>query len=588
MKTNESKGVTILVAAIVLAAFFMPWITFFGASINAWSILFGEVGGLVNTPFKYVSLFIPISTAIIIYEEAFNDKKYTISKQLLLLLPILAFIIIALVIAAKINDSGGRIEGSDFGNLFKFFGIGFWLTLIGSIILPFLNQQQAVEKNINATSYVVGISMIAALGGFLFGFETAVISGAEKTIQQLWSLSSGKLGFTVASSLIGTVIGSLVAGTPAQQYGRKKVLTVIALLYIISAVGCALTPLWFLFVMFRFLGGLAVGASSVVGPMYISEIAPAKIRGRLAGSFQLMIVTGIFIAYLTNFFFVNMGDTGWRWMLGIMTIPATLFAILLRFIPESPRWLVMNSRDEEAKAVFAKTGEVNSIGLIKEEHELSKSGIKESLFNGKYNKPILYAVLLAMFNQLSGINAILYYAPRIFEMAGFSKAQAFLQPVYIGAANLLFTIIAMTVIDKFGRKTLLLIGCVGLVVFLGLTANAFHGGGSLGKNVLFYLLGYIAFFAFSQGAVLWVFISEIFPNSVRSQGGSLGSFTHWIMAAIISWTFPVIVEGSPNGGFYSFVFYAVMMLAALLFIWKVMPETKGRTLEQIQKDLGIS
>jgi MFS family permease len=225
--------------------------------------------------------------------------------------------------------------------------------------------------------------------------------------------------------------------------------------------------------------------------------------------------------------------------------------------------------------------------VIQLEHQLEHYGLREKLFMGNtYRKPIMYAVLLAMFNQLSGINAILYYAPRIFEMAGFSKADAYLQPVYIGGANLLFTILAMTVIDKFGRKTLLLIGCVGLIVFLGLTAHAFSGG-PVGKHVLFYLLGYIAFFAFSQGAVIWVFISEIFPNSVRSQGGSLGSFTHWIMAAIISWTFPIIVEGSPKGGFYSFVFYAIMMAIAFLFIWRVMPETKGRSLEQIQKDLGI-
>ncbi len=263
-------------------------------------------------------------------------------------------------------------------------------------------------------------------------------------------------------------------------------------------------------------------------------------------------------------------------MLGIMVVPAALFAILLRSIPESPRWLVLNRRDEEAKAIFAKTGEPDAAGVIQLEHQLEHYGLKEKLFMGNtYRKPIIYAVLLAMFNQLSGINAILYYAPRIFEMAGFSKAEAYLQPVYIGGANLLFTLLAMTVIDKFGRKTLLLIGCVGLVAFLGLTANAFSDPGSMGKNVLFYLLGYIAFFAFSQGAVLWVFISEIFPNSVRSQGAALGSFTHWIMAAIISWTFPIIVEGSANGGFYSFVFYAVMMVLAFIFIWKVMPETKG-------------
>lgn len=435
--------------------------------------------------------------------------------------------------------------------------------------------------------YPIRVSLIAALGGFLFGFETAVISGAEKTIQALWSLSSGWLGFTVASSLIGTVIGSLIAGIPAQKYGRKKVLTFIAILYLLSAVGCAFTPIWFLFITFRFIGGIAVGASSVVGPMYISEIAPPGIRGRLAGSFQINIVLGILMAFLTNYLLSGIGEDSWRWMLGIMVIPAALFALLLRTIPESPRWLVLNGRDEEAKKIFERTGEPDAVALIKEEHELSKQGTKESLFNGKFNKPILYAVLLAMFNQLSGINAIIYYAPRIFEMAGFTEANAFQQSVYIGVANLFFTLLAMNFIDRVGRKKLLLIGAVGMIVFLGLTALAFNSPGGGGTAVIVYLVGFIAFFAFSQGAVIWVFIAEIFPNSVRSQGGSLGSFTHWIMAAIISWTFPVIVEGSPKGGFYSFIFYSVMMLLSFIFIWRVMPETKGKSLEQIQKELGI-
>ena len=446
-------------------------------------------------------------------------------------------------------------------------------------------QLPATGKSV--TGYAVRVSLIAALGGFLFGFETAVISGAEKTIQQLWQLTSFWQGFTVAASLIGTVIGSLIAGIPAQKFGRKKVLSVIAILYLLSAIGCSLTPIWVLFITFRFIGGLAVGASSVVGPMYISEIAPAHMRGRLAGSFQLNIVAGIFIAYLTNFLFVGIGEDSWRWMLGIMVVPAGLFAILLRTIPESPRWLVLNNRDEEAKAIFARTGEHNAVALIREEHELSQHGTKERLFNGKYKKPILFAVVLAMFNQLSGINAILYYAPRIFEMAGFSKSEAYLQPVYIGAANLFFTLLAMTLIDKFGRKKLLIIGSLGMIVFLALAAKAFNDPVSGGSYVIAYLIGFIAFFAFSQGAVIWVFISEIFPNSVRSQGGSLGSFTHWIMAAIISWTFPIIVEGSKNGGFYSFIFYSVMMVLNLIFTWRVLPETKGRSLEQIQKDLGI-
>lgn len=438
-----------------------------------------------------------------------------------------------------------------------------------------------------ALNYVIRVSLIAALGGFLFGFETAVISGAEKTIQQLWSLHGFSQGFTVASSLIGTIFGSLIAGTPAQRYGRKKVLQGIALLYIFSAIGSALTPVWIVFIIFRFIGGLAVGASSVVGPMYISEIAPANIRGRLAGSFQLNIVVGILIAYVSNYLFASSGENSWRWMLGIMVIPSALFAILLRSIPESPRWLVLNNRDDEARAIFAKTGEHNAIELIKEEHELSKKGVKEKLFNGKYRKPIIFAVVLAMFNQLSGINAILYYAPRIFEMAGFSKDQAFLQPIFIGASNLLFTLIAMSLIDKFGRKTLLIIGSIGMIVFLALAANTFNTPGATGSFVIVYLIGFIAFFAFSQGAVIWVFIAEIFPNSVRSQGGSLGSFTHWFMAFVISLTFPAIVEGSEKGGFYSFIFYSGMMLLNLIFTWKVLPETKGKSLEEIQKELGI-
>jgi len=442
-------------------------------------------------------------------------------------------------------------------------------------------------------SFLLRCTLVAALGGFLFGFETAVISGAEKTIQKLWSLSGYGIGFTVASSLFGTVIGSLIAGWPAQRFGRKAVLMAIALMYLASAIGCALTSTWVLFVLFRFIGGIAVGSSSVVGPMYISEIAPASVRGRLAGMFQLNIVTGIFVAYITNFAFQSIGEDSWRWMLGIMVIPAGLFALLLRSIPESPRWLILNNRDAEAEKIFIKTGEPDGRHVITDEHELlhggslkaSSSG--ESLFSGKYRKPIFYAVLLAVFNQLSGINAILYYAPRIFEMAGFSHSAAYLQPVFIGGANLLFTLVGMSLIDKVGRKTLLITGAIGMIIFLSLTAYAFQSTGGANRFVVVYLIGFIAFFALSQGAVIWVFISEIFPNAVRSQGGSLGSFTHWIMAAVISFSFPVIVEKIPNGGFYSFVFYACMMFISLLFIWRVMPETKGRTLEEIQKDLGI-
>jgi sugar porter (SP) family MFS transporter len=436
-------------------------------------------------------------------------------------------------------------------------------------------------------SYPVRIALIAALGGFLFGFETVVISGAEKTLEQFWHLDSFSHGFTVASSLIGTVLGSMLAAAPARKFGRKKTLQVIATLFIIAAVGCASVSAWVAFIIFRIIGGLAVGASSVVAPMYISEIAPAALRGRLAGSFQLNIVTGICIAFLTNYAFINFGNDSWRWMLGVMVIPAVLFWILLRFIPESPRWLILNGKEKAAIPVLNRLGEadVNSAIIVIQD---SVKEHRESLFQRRYSKPIVYAVLLAMFNQLSGINAIFYYAPRIFEKAGFDKTQAFSHSVYLGVANLIFTLLAMTVIDKFGRKKLLIIGSLGTCLFLGLTAWSLYGVATASGYVVLYLIGFIAFFAFSQGAVIWVFISEIFPNSVRSQGGALGSSTHWIMAAIISWIFPVIVETIPNGVSYSFYFCSLMMILQLLFIWRVLPETKGKSLEQIQKDLGIA
>jgi sugar porter (SP) family MFS transporter len=377
----------------------------------------------------------------------------------------------------------------------------------------------------------------------------------------------------------------MIAGFPAKKFGRKKVLITTAILYLFSAIGCASTSAWILFITFRFIGGIAVGASSVVGPMYISEISPAHLRGRLAGSFQVNIVLGIFVAYITNFLFAGIGNDAWRWMLGIMVIPAGLFALLVRTIPESLCWLILNDRDAEAIPIMQRIGEINPQKAI-DDIRNSVTHHAEKLFQPKFRKPIAYAVILAIFNQLSGINAIIYYAPRIFEMAGFDKAQAYLQPIYIGAANLIFTLLAMTMIDKFGRKSLLIIGSFGMIFFLGLTAMAFSSA-EPNSNVIFYLIGFIAFFGFSQGAVIWVFISEISPNSVRSQGGSLGSFTHWIMAAIISWTFPIIVEGSTKGGFYSFTFYSVMMALHLIFVWKILPETKGKSLGNIQKELGI-
>lgn len=433
-------------------------------------------------------------------------------------------------------------------------------------------------------------AIVAALGGFLFGFDTAVISGVETSIQQLWSLDKFAHGFTVASALIGTVVGAMVAGQPAEKYGRRRVLQAIGLLYLVTSLVTALTPSWFLFVVFRFLGGVGVGASSVVGPMYISEISPAQRRGRLVALFQFNVVTGILLAFLSNYLLFGVSEDSWRWMLGVQAFPALLYFVMVFFVPESPRWLMKQNRRSEADAVLASIGEPDVVLASRRIYDSLQSEVgqaKEKLFNGQYNKPIMYAVLLAMFNQLSGINAIMYYAPRIFEMTGLAKDTALLQAISIGLTNMVFTLLAISLIDKYGRKTLLLIGSVGMVVSLGLVAWAFYTRDFGGFEVMLYLVAFIAFFAFSQGAVIWVFISEIFPNKVRAQGQALGSTTHWVMAAIISWTFPIVAQSSENGGFYSFLLFTVMMFIHGIFAWKVLPETKGKSLEGIQEELHI-
>jgi sugar porter (SP) family MFS transporter len=433
-------------------------------------------------------------------------------------------------------------------------------------------------------------AIVASLGGFLFGFDTAVISGVETSIQQLWALDKVAHGFTVASALLGTVIGSLIAGHPAEKYGRKKVLQAIGLLYLITSLVTAFTPTWLPFVIFRFIGGIGVGASSVVGPMYISEISPAGRRGKLVGLFQFNVVSGILIAFLSNYLLFGISEESWRWMLGVQAIPAAIFFTMVFFVPESPRWLVKNGDDSEAEKVLASIGESNAAMALKNIKESLRTEVgfaKESLFNGNYNKPILYVVALAMFNQLSGINAIMYYAPRIFEMTGLAKDTALLQAVSIGLTNMLFTLLAISIIDKFGRKNLLMVGSTGMVLSLGMVAYTFYTQAFGGYLIMLYLVGFIAFFAFSQGAVIWVFMAEIFPNKVRAQGQTLGSFTHWIMAAVISWTFPILAESSENGGFYSFLLFAIMMFIHGIFVWKVLPETKGKSLEGIEKTLVI-
>lgn len=420
-------------------------------------------------------------------------------------------------------------------------------------------------------------SLIAALGGFLFGFETAVISGAEQIIQKLWQLDAFWHGLTVSISLIGTIVGAIVAGRFSERYGRKPVLSAIALLYLLSAIGCGASPFWSLFLLFRFLGGLAVGISSVVGPVYISEISPAKDRGKLTGLFQIMIVSGILVAYCTNFLFADTGDHAWRYMLAIMALPAGIFYVLLKKIPESPRWLALHRNIDEANAVFHTLGQP----ALTQTQQTENTCHSPSLWQKKYYKPIAFAVLLAFFNQMTGINAILYYAPRIFEIAGFEAQLSYLQPIFIGGTNVVFTFLGMSIIDKFGRKKLLLTGAVGMFIFLMLTAFGLKSGHS--TYLLFYIIGFIGAFALSQGAVIWVFLAEIFPNEIRAKGSSLGSTTHWIFAAIISWIFPVIVEGGENGGFYIFLFYGIMVVLSFIFIL-FLPETKGKTLEGIDQN----
>ncbi len=427
-------------------------------------------------------------------------------------------------------------------------------------------------------------SLSAALGGFLFGFDTAVISGVEQTLQKLWNLNVFEHGITVSIALIGTVLGSLIGGIPAEKYGRRTTLFIIAVCYLLSSIGTAYAADWSIFLIFRFLGGIGVGVSSVVAPMYISEIAPAEKRGGLVAMFQFNIVFGILMAYLSNYLLGDLGENSWRWMLGVQIVPSVLFIITTLFIPESPRWLILKKGDISTARQTLTTIDAASAERIIEavQNQSSKTNSSNffTVFQTIYRKPVMLAVLFAFFNQVSGINAIIYYAPRIFEMAGLGKDSALLSSAGIGLINLFSTLFGLTLIDKFGRKMLMYVGSFGLILSLALVANAFFSG-NMGMNVPVYLFLYIAFFGFSQGAVIWVFISEIFPNEVRAYGQALGSFTHWIMAAIIAFTFPYIAE--TFGGGITFTFFALMMVLQLLFVWKIMPETKGTSLEGVEK-----
>jgi sugar porter (SP) family MFS transporter len=396
------------------------------------------------------------------------------------------------------------------------------------------------------------------------------------------------LGVTVASALWGTIVGAVLAGFPGERYGRRDSLRITAILYLISAFGCAAAWNWNALVLFRFVGGLGIGGSSVLGPMYIAEIAPARIRGRLVGFFQFNVVFGILLAYFSNCLISlqHFGLAEWRWELGVTAMPAALFFLMLFGIPRSPRWLVKKNRTEEARRVLQITGEENFDQKLREisgSIHVEQEQAAEKLFSRKYLLPIFLAVSIGMFNQLSGINAILYYLNDIFARAGFSKVSGNLQAVAVGGTNLLFTVIAMSVIDKVGRKLMLLIGAVGTALCLAGVAVIFLS--EQGQSLLVWLLiGFIAFFAFSQGAVIWVYLAEVFPNNVRAKGQSLGSFSHWFMNALISGLFPLVAASS---GGYPFAFFSAMMILQFFVVLFVYPETKALSLEEMQRKLGI-
>jgi sugar porter (SP) family MFS transporter len=438
-------------------------------------------------------------------------------------------------------------------------------------------------------SYLAKAAVVAALGGLLFGFDTAVIAGATGALSAQFGLTPFMLGVTVSSALWGTILGAMFGGIPGDRYGRRAALQITAVLYLLSAVGCALAFDWYSFLLARFIGGLGIGASSVLGPMYIAEIAPADKRGRLVGFFQFNIVFGILLAYFSNYVVGTMGfgDAEWRWKLGIPAIPAALFSALLLSIPESPRWLARRGRMREAEDVLRRTGDPNyrsDLAEISASVDQGHGSQSEPLFQRKYRLPIFLAVSIGMFNQFSGINAILYYLNDIFEKAGFTKVSGDLQAVAVGATNLLFTMIAMSVIDRLGRKKLLLIGSIGTAAALAGVAAIFFSGAR--QDLLVWcLVVFIAFFAFSQGAVIWVYLSELFPTKVRAKGQSLGSFTHWIMNAAISGVFPVLAASS---GGAPFVFFAAMMVVQFFVVLTMYPETKGYSLEEMQKKLGIA
>ncbi|MDX2305104.1 MAG: sugar porter family MFS transporter [Microscillaceae bacterium] len=436
-------------------------------------------------------------------------------------------------------------------------------------------------------------SVTVALAGFLFGVDTAVISGADKPIQALWKHSDLFHGFFIMSmALWGTVVGALFGGIPCEQIGRKKTLIWIGVLYFVSAIGSGLAWDPYSFSFFRFIGGLGVGASSVAAPTYISEISPADKRGRLVILYQFNIVAGILAAFLSNYYLAALGDESWRWMLGVVAIPSFIYLVMVLGVPESPRWLLLRKRDaSKAQEILmllytAGSAEEENIARKHTEEEIRtiQKGITESdnhdIFSGRFRIPLMLAFLLAFFNQLSGINFVIYYAPRIFEEAGLGTSAALLSSAGIGLINLFATFLGMYLIDRAGRKTLMLVGSIGYIVSLSLVSWAFFEGNS-GSFVPYFVFLFIASHAVGQGAVIWVFISEIFPNRVRAFGQAFGSSVHWVFAALITLLMPYVLSQFKGGPI--FAFFALMMVLQLLFVIFMMPETKGVPLEELEK-----
>jgi SP family arabinose:H+ symporter-like MFS transporter len=432
-------------------------------------------------------------------------------------------------------------------------------------------------------------SLTSALAGFLFGFDTVVISGAEKKIQSIWNLSDGTHGIAMAAALYGTVLGSILGGWPTDRFGRKATLLGIGVLYVLSAIGCAFAWDVTSFIVARFIGGIGIGVSTVAAPLYISEIAPPAHRGRLAGMFQFNIVFGIVMAFLSNALLSGVGENAWRWMLGVAAFPSVIYAVMCLGLPESPRWLLARKGDraeglrvlgliEPEKSVAEREALANSIVAASSQDR--SSGV---FWTTRLRVPIMLAILVAFFNQLSGINAILYFAPRIFELTGLGEKAALLQSVGIGITNLVFTFVGLWLIDRLGRRTLLYIGSFGYIASLGLCAWAFFT--KTYGIVPACIFAFIAAHAIGQGTVIWVLISEIFPSRQRAEGQALGSATHWIFAALLTTLFPKMVGAFPAG--YIFLFFCGMMVLQLIWVQTMVPETKGVPLEEIQKKLGI-